>query len=216
MSITKNTDALLYSMASGKIRTQNFRYRILTQNILEFYFKKIVNFLSLSDGSGKPMYPTFDFRKQQIQWSWISNPKAKSNPRSLLSLSSKNESIYYFFKVKHIRLLYVVLFFLFVFFVGGTASRQKGFLGCIRSLQLNGVTLDLEERAKITPGVRPGCPGHCSSYASLCRNNGQCVERTSGFSCSCAPSAYTGTFCHEGIKTICASVCSDWKYTENI
>ncbi|KAG7236594.1 hypothetical protein INR49_000717 [Caranx melampygus] len=41
---------------------------------------------------------------------------------------------------------------------GGTASRQKGFRGCIRSLQLNGVTLDLEERARITPGVRPGCP----------------------------------------------------------
>ncbi|CAF95007.1 unnamed protein product, partial [Tetraodon nigroviridis] len=85
-------------------------------------------------------------------------------------------------------------------FIGGTASRQKGFLGCIRSLQLNGVTLDLEERAKITPGVRPGCPGHCSSYASLCRNNGQCVERTSGFSCSCAQSAYTGTFCHEEVS----------------
>lgn len=96
------------------------------------------------------------------------------------------------------------IWFIGVFFVGGTASRQKGFLGCIRSLQLNGVTLDLEERAKITPGVRPGCPGHCSSYASLCRNNGQCVERTSGFSCSCVQSAYTGTFCHEGTNTVCA------------
>lgn len=81
---------------------------------------------------------------------------------------------------------------------GGTASRQKGFLGCIRSLQLNGVTLDLEERAKITPGVRPGCPGHCSSYSSLCQNQGRCVERTSGFSCDCGQSAYTGSFCHKG------------------
>lgn len=119
---------------------------------------------------------------------------------------------FFFFLVKHIRLLYAVL----GFFVGGTASRQKGFLGCIRSLQLNSVTLDLEERAKITPGVRPGCPGHCSSYASLCRNNGQCVERTSGFSCSCAQSAYTGTFCHEGTKTVCARKYTDWKYTENV
>ncbi|XP_035503829.2 contactin-associated protein-like 4 isoform X2 [Scophthalmus maximus] len=82
-------------------------------------------------------------------------------------------------------------------FIGGTASRQKGFLGCIRSLQLNGVTLDLEERAKITPGVRPGCPGHCGSYGALCRNQGRCVERTSAFSCDCAQSAYTGAFCHE-------------------
>ncbi|KAL7988794.1 hypothetical protein Chor_007713 [Crotalus horridus] len=49
-------------------------------------------------------------------------------------------------------------------FVGGTASRQKGFLGCIRFLQLNGRAIDLEERAKVTPGVKPSCPGHCSSY----------------------------------------------------
>uniref|UniRef100_A0A671YUF9 Contactin-associated protein-like 4 n=1 Tax=Sparus aurata TaxID=8175 RepID=A0A671YUF9_SPAAU len=85
-------------------------------------------------------------------------------------------------------------------FIGGTASRQKGFLGCIRSLQLNGVTLDLEERAKITPGVRPGCPGHCSSYGSLCQNQGRCVERASGFSCDCGQSAYTGSFCHEEVS----------------
>ncbi|XP_054599173.1 contactin-associated protein-like 4 isoform X1 [Nothobranchius furzeri] len=80
-------------------------------------------------------------------------------------------------------------------FIGGTASRQGGFRGCIRSLKLNGATLDLEERAKITPGVRPGCPGHCSSYGPLCQNQGRCVEKPSGFSCDCSSSAYTGIFC---------------------
>uniref|UniRef100_A0A3Q3IKF2 Contactin associated protein like 3 n=1 Tax=Monopterus albus TaxID=43700 RepID=A0A3Q3IKF2_MONAL len=85
-------------------------------------------------------------------------------------------------------------------FIGGTASRQKGFRGCIRSLQLNGVTLDLEERAKITPGVRPGCPGHCSSYGSLCLNQGHCVERASGFHCDCGLSAYAGVFCHTEVS----------------
>ncbi|KAK2896084.1 contactin-associated protein-like 4 isoform X2 [Channa argus] len=85
-------------------------------------------------------------------------------------------------------------------FIGGTASRQKGFRGCIRSLQLNGVTLDLEERAKITPGVRPGCPGHCSSYGSLCQNQGRCVERASGFQCDCGLSAHTGVFCHTEVS----------------
>ncbi|KAM7400104.1 hypothetical protein PAMA_004687 [Pampus argenteus] len=85
-------------------------------------------------------------------------------------------------------------------FIGGTASRQKGFRGCIRSLQLNGVTLDLEERAKITPGVRPGCPGHCSSYGSLCQNRGRCVERASGFHCDCGLSAFTGVFCHTEVS----------------
>uniref|UniRef100_A0A3Q1GK89 Contactin-associated protein-like 4 n=1 Tax=Acanthochromis polyacanthus TaxID=80966 RepID=A0A3Q1GK89_9TELE len=85
-------------------------------------------------------------------------------------------------------------------FIGGTASRQKGFLGCIRSLQLNGITLDLEERAKITPGVRPGCPGHCSSYGLLCQNQGRCVEKANGFSCDCRQSAFSGAFCHEEVS----------------
>nr|XP_047911720.1 contactin-associated protein-like 4 isoform X5 [Anser cygnoides] len=82
----------------------------------------------------------------------------------------------------------------------GTASRQKGFLGCIRSLQLNGMALDLEERAKITPGVEPGCPGHCSSYGNLCHNGGKCREKYSGFSCDCSFSAYAGPFCKTEIS----------------
>ncbi|XP_009994687.1 PREDICTED: contactin-associated protein-like 4 [Chaetura pelagica] len=85
-------------------------------------------------------------------------------------------------------------------FVGGTASRQKGFLGCIRSLQLNGMALDLEERAKITPGVEPGCPGHCSTYGNLCHNGGECREKYSGFSCDCTFSAYAGPFCKKEIS----------------
>ncbi|XP_076159220.1 contactin-associated protein-like 5 [Alosa pseudoharengus] len=93
-------------------------------------------------------------------------------------------------------------------FVGGTASRQKGFLGCIRSLQLNGRTLDLEERAKITPGVRPGCPGHCSSYGGLCQNDGRCVERYTGFTCDCGLSAYTGAFCQKEVSAYFKSTTS--------
>ncbi|XP_037553881.1 contactin-associated protein-like 5 [Nematolebias whitei] len=85
-------------------------------------------------------------------------------------------------------------------FIGGTASRQKGFRGCIRALQRNGVPLDLEERARITPGVQTGCPGHCSSYGSLCQNSGQCVEEIKSFSCDCSPSAYTGAFCDEEVS----------------
>ncbi|XP_062455111.1 contactin-associated protein-like 4 [Rhea pennata] len=90
-------------------------------------------------------------------------------------------------------------------FVGGTASRQKGFLGCIRSLHLNGIALDLEERAKITPGVEPGCPGHCSSYGNLCHNGGKCREKYSGFSCDCTFSAYTGPFCKKEISAYFAT-----------
>ncbi|RMC18695.1 hypothetical protein DUI87_04591 [Hirundo rustica rustica] len=87
-------------------------------------------------------------------------------------------------------------------FVGGTASRQKGFLGCIRSLHLNGQKLDLEERAKMTPGVKPGCPGHCSSYGNLCHNGGKCVEKYNGYFCDCTNSAYEGPFCKEEVSAL--------------
>ncbi|XP_062943230.1 contactin-associated protein-like 4 [Cynocephalus volans] len=85
-------------------------------------------------------------------------------------------------------------------FVGGTATRQRGFLGCIRSLQLNGKALDLEERAKVTPGVEPGCPGHCSTYGHLCLHGGQCREKPQGFVCDCELSAYSGPFCSSEIS----------------
>lgn len=81
---------------------------------------------------------------------------------------------------------------------GASASKQKGFLGCIRSLHLNGQKLDLEERAKVTPGVKPGCSGHCSSYGNLCQNGGKCVEKPSGYLCDCTNSPYEGPFCREG------------------
>uniref|UniRef100_A0A452R751 Contactin associated protein like 3 n=1 Tax=Ursus americanus TaxID=9643 RepID=A0A452R751_URSAM len=85
---------------------------------------------------------------------------------------------------------------------GGTATRQRGFLGCIRSLQLNGKTLDLEERAQVTPGVEPGCRGHCSTYKRLCRNGGRCRERPRGFSCDCELSAFSGPFCTQEISAL--------------
>uniref|UniRef100_A0A6Q2YHV6 Contactin associated protein-like 5a n=1 Tax=Esox lucius TaxID=8010 RepID=A0A6Q2YHV6_ESOLU len=86
-------------------------------------------------------------------------------------------------------------------FVGGTAARQRGFLGCIRTLTINGVTVNLEERAKMTPGVSPGCPGHCSSSSSLCHNRGRCVEKNSGYVCDCSQSAYSGPSCKEGAES---------------
>ncbi|XP_075442861.1 contactin-associated protein-like 2 isoform X1 [Ascaphus truei] len=81
----------------------------------------------------------------------------------------------------------------------GAAGDQRGFLGCIRSLRMNGVTLDLEERAKVTPGVKPGCSGHCSSFGMYCQNGGKCVEKYNGYSCDCSRTAYDGTFCTKDV-----------------
>uniref|UniRef100_A0A8C4GYN5 Contactin associated protein 2 n=1 Tax=Dicentrarchus labrax TaxID=13489 RepID=A0A8C4GYN5_DICLA len=79
-------------------------------------------------------------------------------------------------------------------YVGG----QRGFLGCIRALRMNGITLDLEERAKVTPGVKPGCQGHCTSFGMYCRNGGKCVEKYNGYLCDCTTTAYDGPFCNRG------------------
>uniref|UniRef100_A0A8C2DU61 Contactin associated protein-like 5a n=1 Tax=Cyprinus carpio TaxID=7962 RepID=A0A8C2DU61_CYPCA len=73
-------------------------------------------------------------------------------------------------------------------FVGGTATKQRGFLGCIR------------ERAKVTPGVSSGCAGHCSSSAGLCHNRGKCIEKSSGYMCDCTNSAYGGPSCTEEVS----------------
>ncbi|XP_047185897.1 contactin-associated protein-like 2a isoform X1 [Scophthalmus maximus] len=75
------------------------------------------------------------------------------------------------------------------------AGGQRGFLGCIRALRMNGITLDLEERAKVTPGVKPGCQGHCTSFGMYCQNGGKCVERYNGYLCDCTAAAYDGPFC---------------------
>ncbi|KAI1899397.1 hypothetical protein AGOR_G00061360 [Albula goreensis] len=84
-------------------------------------------------------------------------------------------------------------------FVGGTASRQSGFLGCIRALKMNGRILDLEERARTASGVSPGCPGHCSGD-SLCQNGGRCVEKRGGYACDCTHSAYAGPHCKKEVS----------------
>uniref|UniRef100_A0A8C1KM99 Contactin associated protein-like 5a n=1 Tax=Cyprinus carpio TaxID=7962 RepID=A0A8C1KM99_CYPCA len=85
-------------------------------------------------------------------------------------------------------------------FVGGTATKQRGFLGCIRAFNMNGVNFDLEERAKVTPGVSSGCAGHCSSSAGLCHNRGKCIEKSSGYMCDCTNSAYGGPSCTEEVS----------------
>uniref|UniRef100_A0A8C7X6B3 Contactin associated protein 2b n=1 Tax=Oryzias sinensis TaxID=183150 RepID=A0A8C7X6B3_9TELE len=83
----------------------------------------------------------------------------------------------------------------------GASSGQRSFLGCMRALRINGVIFDLERRAAETPGVSPGCQGHCSRYEMHCRNGGKCVEQYNGYSCDCSLTAYDGPFCTDGTAT---------------
>ncbi|KAG7453711.1 contactin-associated protein-like 2 [Solea senegalensis] len=81
----------------------------------------------------------------------------------------------------------------------GASSGQRGFLGCMRALKINGVTFDLEGRAEMTLAVSPGCQGHCNSYGMHCRNRGKCVEQYNGYSCDCSLTAYDGPYCTEDV-----------------
>lgn len=80
----------------------------------------------------------------------------------------------------------------------GASSGQRGFLGCMRALRVNGVTFDLKQKAEMSQSVSPGCQGHCSSYGTHCWNGGTCVEKYNGYSCDCSLTAYDGPFCTEG------------------
>lgn len=72
----------------------------------------------------------------------------------------------------------------------------------MRALTVNGMIFDLDERAKVTPGVSSGCAGYCSSSAGVCHNRGKCVEKSTGYVCDCTHSAYGGPSCKEGIATV--------------
>ncbi|XP_054642429.1 contactin-associated protein-like 5 [Dunckerocampus dactyliophorus] len=84
-------------------------------------------------------------------------------------------------------------------FVGGAPSGPQSFLGCIRSLTVNGLTYDLQERAKKAFGVSPTCPGYCDASSIVCHNHGRCVEKSDGFSCDCSRSAYAGLLCKDEV-----------------
>ncbi|XP_061917574.1 contactin-associated protein-like 5 isoform X1 [Entelurus aequoreus] len=84
-------------------------------------------------------------------------------------------------------------------FVGGVPSGLRGFLGCIRSLTVNGLTYDLQESAKTAPGVSPTCPGYCDGPSVVCHNRGRCFEKSDGFACDCSRSAYAGPLCKDEV-----------------
>ncbi len=87
--------------------------------------------------------------------------------------------------------LYLIIFVLLKLF--RCLRGQRGFLGCIRSLKVNGVTLDLEGGQRSHRG-EPGCSGHCSSYGMHCQNEGKCIEKYNGYLCDCSLTAFDGAF----------------------
>ncbi|XP_069808570.1 contactin-associated protein 1 isoform X2 [Dendropsophus ebraccatus] len=83
-------------------------------------------------------------------------------------------------------------------YVGSADYRMKPYIGCLRGLRMNGVTLDLEGKANESIGVRTNCTGHCEYPLMECQNGARCVERYSHYICDCNGTGYEGPFCTRG------------------
>ncbi|XP_065666081.1 contactin-associated protein like 5-3 isoform X2 [Hydra vulgaris] len=81
-------------------------------------------------------------------------------------------------------------------YVGGSYHDEYGFVGCIRSLYVNGRIHDIRSIAQGQEdyGVYPGCGSACMLLNQPC-NYGQCIDHYDSFKCNCSVSPYGGDFC---------------------
>lgn len=83
-------------------------------------------------------------------------------------------------------------------FPGSAELKRRPFVGCLRAMRLNGVTLNLEGRANASEGTSPNCTGHCAHPRFPCFHGGRCVERYSYYTCDCDLTAFDGPYCNHG------------------
>lgn len=83
-------------------------------------------------------------------------------------------------------------------FVGATEDYKEGYVGCMRSLLINGQFIDIYKFAKAgTYGLLLGCHGKCES--NPCLNKGICKEGYSHYVCDCQWTAFKGPICADEI-----------------
>ena len=83
-------------------------------------------------------------------------------------------------------------------FIGATEDYKEGYVGCMRSLLINGQAIDIYKSAREGQyGLILGCHGRCES--NPCLNKGICREGYSTFTCDCQWTAYKGPICADEI-----------------
>lgn len=86
--------------------------------------------------------------------------------------------------------------------IGANHDFTNGYLGCLRSLWLNGLKIDtskLKNKSKGSKGIKfGGCNGACDTLP--CKHGGLCQENYLNFSCDCSQSAYKGPTCQEEVS----------------
>lgn len=83
-------------------------------------------------------------------------------------------------------------------FVGATEDYKEGYVGCMRSLLINGQFIDIYKSAREGGyGLVLGCHGRCEN--NPCLNKGICKEGYSSFVCDCQWTAFKGPICADEI-----------------
>lgn len=83
-------------------------------------------------------------------------------------------------------------------FIGATEDYKEGYVGCMRSLLINGRPMDIYKPARDGEyGLTIGCHGKCET--NPCMNKGICKEGYSHFVCDCQWTAYKGPICADEI-----------------
>lgn len=81
-------------------------------------------------------------------------------------------------------------------YVGGYPyDVSKGFVGCIRGLDVNGEVQDLSKLAGEAEFVKSGCGAACVNNS--CKNYAKCLDNYNVYFCDCSKTPYYGYFCHE-------------------
>lgn len=82
--------------------------------------------------------------------------------------------------------------------VGANEDFREGYVGCMRSLLINGQSMDIYKVAREgSYGLTLGCHGKCET--NPCLNKGICKEGYSTFTCDCQWTAYKGPICADEI-----------------
>ncbi|XP_015780818.1 PREDICTED: EGF and laminin G domain-containing protein-like [Acropora digitifera] len=86
-------------------------------------------------------------------------------------------------------------------YVGGYPYHvSKGFVGCIRGLDINGEVQDLSKLAGEAEFMKSGCGAACENNS--CKNHAKCLDNYNVYLCDCSKTPYYGYFCHKENGTL--------------
>lgn len=78
-------------------------------------------------------------------------------------------------------------------------ASRSGFEGCLASVDLADVSLNLVEDAVVQSSlVVSGCEGPTKCSQNACANGGNCVQQWNAYACECDMTSYTGPTCYDG------------------